>query len=59
VSLREADVVIEESPATGGMASSPSEHEIQQSIRLVCGRWVWQCNNAGALLERQGQLQHL
>jgi hypothetical protein len=46
------------SPATGGMASSPSEHEIQQRIRLACGRGavrLWR-NNTGALVDQQGRL---
>jgi hypothetical protein len=40
------------------MASSPSEHEIQQRIRLACGRGpvrLWR-NNTGALVDRQGRL---
>ena len=45
-------------PATGGMASSsPSEHEIQQRIRLACGRGpvrLWR-NNTGALVDQQGR----
>ena len=39
------------------MASSPSEHEIQQRIRLACGRGpvrLWR-NNTGALIDRQGR----
>ena len=35
------------------MASSPSEHEIQQRIRLACGRGpvrLWR-NNTGALVD--------
>jgi hypothetical protein len=39
------------------MASSPSEHEIQQRIRLVCGRGpvrLWR-NNTGALVDQQGR----
>ena len=39
------------------MASSPSEHEIQQRIRLACGRGtvrLWR-NNTGALLDQQGR----
>jgi hypothetical protein len=43
--------------ATGGMASSPSEHEIQQRIRLACGRGpvrLWR-NNTGALVDQQGR----
>ena len=43
--------------ATGGMASSPSEHEIQQQIRLACGRGpvrLWR-NNTGALVDQQGR----
>ncbi len=38
------------------MASSPSEHEIQQRIRLACGRRavrLWR-NNTGALVDQQG-----
>ena len=38
------------------MASSPSEHEIQQRIRLACGRGpvrLWR-NNPGALVDQQG-----
>jgi len=38
------------------MASSPSEHEIQQRIRLACGRGtvrLWR-NNTGALVDQQG-----
>jgi len=44
-------------PATGGMASYPSEHEIQQRIRLACGRGavrLWR-NNTGALVDQQGR----
>jgi hypothetical protein len=40
------------------MTSSPSEHEIQQRIRLACGRGpvrLWR-NNTGALVDRQGRL---
>jgi hypothetical protein len=40
------------------MASSPSEYEIQQSIRLACGRGpvrLWR-NNTGALVDQQGRL---
>ncbi|MEA5423142.1 VRR-NUC domain-containing protein [Synechococcus sp. CCY9202] len=40
------------------MASSPSEHQIQQRIRLACGRGpvrLWR-NNTGALVDRQGRL---
>ena len=40
------------------MASSPSEHEIQQRIRLACGRGavrLWR-NNTGALVDQQGRL---
>ena len=40
------------------MASSPSEHEIQQRIRLTCGRGavrLWR-NNTGALVDQQGRL---
>ena len=40
------------------MASTPSEHEIQQRIRLACGRGpvrLWR-NNTGALVDRQGRL---
>lgn len=39
------------------MASSPSEHEIQQLIRLACGRGpvrLWR-NNTGALIDQQGR----
>jgi len=39
------------------MASSPSEHEIQQRIRQACGRGVvrlWR-NNTGALVDQQGR----
>jgi hypothetical protein len=39
------------------MASSPSEHEIQQQIRLACGRGpvrLWR-NNTGALVDQQGR----
>ena len=39
------------------MASSPSEHEIQQRIRLACGRGavrLWR-NNTGALGDQQGR----
>ena len=39
------------------MASSPSEHEIQQRIRLGCGRGpvrLWR-NNTGALVDQQGR----
>ena len=39
------------------MASSPSEHEIQQRIRLACGHGavrLWR-NNAGALVDQQGR----
>ena len=39
------------------MASSPSEHEIQQGIRLACGRGpvrLWR-NNTGALVDQQGR----
>jgi len=39
-------------------SSSPSEHEIQQRIRLACGRGpvrLWR-NNTGALVDRQGRL---
>ena len=39
------------------MASSPSEHEIQQRIRLACGRGrvrLWR-NNTGALVDQQGR----
>ncbi len=38
------------------MASSTSEHEIQQRIRLACGRGpvrLWR-NNTGALVDQQG-----
>ena len=43
------------------MASSPSEHEIQQRIRLACGRGpvrLWR-NNTGALVDQQGRLRAL
>ena len=39
------------------MASSPSEHEIQQRIRLTCGRGtvrLWR-NHTGALVDQQGR----
>ena len=39
------------------MASYPSEHEIQQRIRLACGRGavrLWR-NNTGALVDQQGR----
>ena len=39
------------------MASSTSEHEIQQRIRLACGRGpvrLWR-NNTGALVDQQGR----
>jgi len=39
------------------MASSPSEHEIQQRIRLACGRGavrLWR-NNTGAVVDQQGR----
>jgi hypothetical protein len=39
------------------MASSPSEHEIQQRIRLACGCGavrLWR-NNTGALVDQQGR----
>ncbi len=39
------------------MASFPSEHEIQQRIRLACGRGavrLWR-NNSGALVDQQGR----
>ena len=39
------------------MASSPSEHEIQQRIRLTCGHGrvrLWR-NNTGALVDQQGR----
>jgi len=39
------------------MASSPGEHEIQQRIRLACGRGpvrLWR-NNTGALVDQQGR----
>ena len=39
------------------MASSPSEHEIQQRIRLACGPGavrLWR-NNTGALLDQQAR----
>ena len=38
-------------------SSSPSEHEIQQHIRLACGRGavrLWR-NNTGALVDQQGR----
>ena len=38
-------------------SSSPSEHEIQQRIRLACGCGavrLW-CNNSGALVDQQGR----
>jgi hypothetical protein len=38
-------------------SSSPSEHEIQQRIRLTCGRGavrLWR-NNTGALIDQQGR----
>ena len=38
-------------------SSSPSEHEIQQRIRLACGRGavrLWR-NNTGALVDHQGR----
>jgi hypothetical protein len=38
-------------------SSSPSEHEIQQRIRLTCGRGavrLWR-NNTGALVDQQGR----
>ena len=40
------------------MASSMGEHEIQQRIRLACGRGpvrLWR-NNSGALVDQQGRL---
>ena len=40
------------------MATSPGEYEIQQRIRLACGRGttrLWR-NNTGALVDRQGRL---
>ena len=40
------------------MAPSVSEHEIQQRIRLACGRGpvrLWR-NNSGALVDQQGRL---
>ena len=40
------------------MAASMSEHEIQQRIRLACGRGpvrLWR-NNSGALVDQQGRL---
>ena len=40
------------------MAPSISEHEIQQRIRLACGRGpvrLWR-NNSGALVDQQGRL---
>jgi hypothetical protein len=39
------------------VSSSPSEHEIQQRIRLACGRGavrLWR-NNTGALVDQQGR----
>lgn len=39
------------------MASTPSEHQIQQRIRLACGRGavrLWR-NNTGALVDQQGR----
>jgi len=39
------------------MSSSPSEHEIQQRIRLACGHGpvrLWR-NNTGALVDQQGR----
>ena len=39
------------------MVSYPSEHEIQQRIRLACGRGpvrLWR-NNTGALVDQQGR----
>ena len=39
------------------MVSYPSEHEIQQRIRLACGRGpvrLWR-NNTGALVDKQGR----
>ena len=39
------------------MASSPSEYEIQQRIRMACGRGpvrLWR-NNTGALVDQQGR----
>jgi hypothetical protein len=44
--------------ATGIMAASPSEYEIQQRIRLACGHGpvrLWR-NNTGALVDQQGRL---
>jgi hypothetical protein len=38
-------------------SSSPSEHEIQQRIRLACGRGpvrLWR-NNTGAIVDQQGR----
>jgi hypothetical protein len=38
-------------------SASPSEHEIQQRIRLACGRGavrLWR-NNTGALVDQQGR----
>jgi hypothetical protein len=38
-------------------SSSPNEHEIQQRIRLACGRGavrLWR-NNTGALVDQQGR----
>jgi hypothetical protein len=39
-------------------SSSPSEHEIQQRIRLACGRGLVRLrrNNTGALVDPQGRL---
>jgi hypothetical protein len=40
------------------MNSSPSEHEIQQHIRLACGREavrLWR-NNTGTLVDQHGRL---
>ena len=40
------------------MAPSMNEHEIQQRIRLACGRGpvrLWR-NNSGALIDQQGRL---
>jgi hypothetical protein len=45
--------------ATGGVASSPSEYEIQQRIRLACGHGPvrhWR-NNASALVDQRGRLR--
>ena len=44
-------------PGNRRHGSSPSEHEIQQRIRLACGRGrvrLWR-NNTGALVDQQGR----